>query len=96
MTWPLIFRRLRKPGSRADPPVPSAAASFSAEPEQERSVRKAPAEETIRAKVNRILKDLPLDAPTVNIAAVVGGKKESEKQSGSAPAPKTQGDPGRP
>jgi hypothetical protein len=45
--------------------------------------------------VNRILKDLPLDTPTMNIAAVVGGKKESDKQSGSAPGPKGKDEQGR-
>jgi hypothetical protein len=43
---------------------------------------------SIRAKVSRVLKDLSVDTPAVNIAAVVGGKKKPDSRSSSGPAPK--------
>ena len=92
LTWPLIFRRLRQDGSRGDPPTEPAAASPPAtQREEKRSSSKLPERQqkspgqSIRAKVNLILKDLSLDTPAVNIVAVVGGKKQSNRQRGSAP-----------
>jgi len=84
---------LRQDRSRGDPPTPNAAAH---NPEEEHSSatvaqpKPEDPERSIRAKVSRVLKDLSLDTSAVNIAAVVGGKKNSDPQSSSGPVQKSK------
>jgi hypothetical protein len=88
LTWPLIFRRLRN-GVSKDPPqatdVPSPPPPIAPDESVGTPIKLSHDQEeelsdSLRAKVSRVLKDLSLDAPGTNIAAVVGGGKNRPKK----------------
>jgi ABC-type uncharacterized transport system involved in gliding motility auxiliary subunit len=95
MTWPFKLLRARKekapetaplpPPVSPAPGPPPAKTPETAAPIKLSHLQEADLTDSLRAKATRVLKDLSLDSPAANTAAVVGGRKRTPPQGSLIP-----------